>query len=487
MQGTRGARRALVALSSLLIALTVTLGGGAATAQPTWGPLAPPNPHLGPMGTSTMHGDAGSSDATPLAGPGTGHVAVGSIPLASACPTLLEGSDGLILALCTPIVGQVPTVHLIDPSLLPLTDGVLPIAASVAQLQLPKGSLLGGVYAFLDNANRLVAVDGDRRLVRVQHERTALGTWRLFVDQSVDLTGAIPSGDNVTGLAPDWQGNVWFATGAGRVGRVDTGGVTKTLQLPAGEQVQNSISTATTGTAVATTHALYQLSAAPDGTPKVDWRAPYDRGSARNPGQLSWGTGSTPTYFGPTTGADYLAIVDSADTQVSLLVYRVSTGDLVCSQPVLASGGPGSENSPVGIGNSVFVASTYGYPYPAVPEGAGPAVPASAPFTGGMTRVDLDGTGCHTVWDKKIRSAAVPHLSTADGKLYTVIRQGLDLTTPLDGFAYAVIDPQTGSVLKTQGMPGTSANDTLQMSALITSRGEFYQGTISGVVRVRAW
>ncbi|MDI9913695.1 hypothetical protein [Rhodococcus sp. IEGM 1379] len=472
----------------------MTASASTASALPTWGPLAPANPFLGPLGTSTMHGDAGSSDATPLAGPGSGALSVDPVPLAAACPTLLEGSDGLVLALCTSILGQVPTVHLIDTSAmgtgsLGSLGGSSSPAASVAQLELPKGSLLGGVYAYLDNADRLVAVDGNRQLVRVQHEQTTNGSWRLFVDQSVDLSGSIPDGDNVTGLAPDWQGNVWFATGAGRVGRVDVGGVTRTLALPVGEEVQNSISTSVAGTAVATTHALYQLSADTDGTPKIDWRAAYDRGSARKPGQLSWGTGSTPTYFGP-NGSDYLTIVDSADTQVSLLVYRASTGETVCSQTVLTTGGPGSENSPIGIGNSVFVASTYGYPYPTVPAGAGPAVPASAPFVGGMTRVDVDvdGEGCHTVWNNDARSSAVPHLSTADGNLYTVVRQGLpsssDKTSPLDEFAFAVIDPNTGNTLAMRDLPGTMINDTLQMSALIDSSGDYLQGTISGVIRV---
>ena len=38
----------------------------------------------------------------------------------------------------------------------------VPVGGSLAQLKLAKGSLLGGVYAFLDNQNRLVAVDSIR-------------------------------------------------------------------------------------------------------------------------------------------------------------------------------------------------------------------------------------------------------------------------------------------------------------------------------------
>ena len=460
--------RALAVASA--VAIAVTAGGGTATAQSPWGPLAPANPHLGPVGTATMHGDAGSSDATPLAGPGSGEVGVQAISLLSACPTVLQGSDGRVIALCTSIAGQVPTVHLFDAD----------VTKSVASLPLAKGSLLGGVYAFLDDRDRLVAVDGNRNLQRIGHTADS-----LFVDSTVDLSGAVPAGDAVTGLVPDWAGNVWFATGGGVIGAVDSAGVARTVQVAAGEQVQNSISSSPTGVSVATTHALYQLSLAADGTPRVDWRHTYDRGPARKPGQLSWGTGSTPTYFGPSTGHEFVAIVDNADTRVNLIVRRVSTGEQVCSVPVLASGGPGSENSPIGVCNSVFVASTYGYPYPTVPAGAGPAVPASAPFTGGMTRVDLDSTGCEVVWDTAVRSSAVPHLSTADGLLYTVLREGPAAATPLDGFAFAAIDPATGAVIRKTGMGITAANDTLQMSALITSRGDYLQGTITGVQRIR--
>ncbi len=147
-------------------------------------------------------------------------------------------------------------------------------------------------------------------------------------------------------------------------------------------------------------------------------------------------------------------------------------------------GGPGSENSPIGIGSSVFVASTYGYPYPTVPDVAGPAVPAGAPFTGGMTRVDVDSAGCHVVWDNAVRSSAVPRLSTADGKLYTVSRIGPAATSPIDEFAYTVIDPASGAVEFSQPMPGTILSDTLQMSPLITANKEILQGTITGIVRL---
>jgi hypothetical protein len=220
------------------------------------------------------------------------------------------------------------------------------------------------------------------------------------------------------------------------------------------------------------------------GNPQIIWSHTYDRGPARKPGQLSWGTGSTPTYFGP-TGADYVTIVDNAEPQVHALVYQSGTGTLICQQTVLTLGGPGSENSPIGVGNSMFIASTYGYPYPAVPPGAGPAVPATAPFVGGMTRVDIDnpGPGCHTVWENKVRSAALPHLSTGDGLIYTVTRIGFDQTTPLDVFAYSVIDPNTGRLLHQQPKSATLLSDPIQTASMVLMGNKIMQGNITGLGR----
>ncbi|MEV7182073.1 hypothetical protein [Kitasatospora sp. NPDC093679] len=472
--------RAAVIAAATLLALTAAAppADGAADG---FGPLPPHNPYAGPEGTATMHGDTGSSDATPLPGPGAGPLTSRRVALASACPTVLVGSDGYPVALCTPILGQVPTVHLLDPA----------TGDSIAELTVAKGSLLGGVYAYLDQLDRLVLVDGERSLLRIGHRRTAAGGPELYLASSLALAGAVPEGDSVTGVSPDWQGRVWFATAGGVVGTADdrTGRV-RSVSLPAGERIANSISTAPGGTAVATDHATYLLTAHADGTPRISWRQPYDRGPGRKPGQLSPGTGSTPTFFGPATGTDYLTVVDNAAPTVDLLVYRASTGAPVCSVPVLRAGGSGSENSPVAAGNSVFVASTYGYPYPKLPEGAGASVPASGDFTGGLSRVDVraDGSGCDLVWDNRTRSAAVPRLSTADGLIRTVLRRPVipftTATSLLDPYYYAEIDPATGSTVRTRYLGAGFLYDTLQTVGSIAPGGVVYQGTVTGVLRI---
>lgn len=77
------------------------------------------------------------------------------------------------------------------------------------------------------------------------------------------------------------------------------------------------------------------------------------------------------TFFGQN-----VTITDNADKQENLLVYNAADGAPVCSAPLFTPGSSGPENS-------VIVANTYGYRYPAVPDGAGSSALPSAPFTGG--------------------------------------------------------------------------------------------------------
>ncbi|WP_369185009.1 hypothetical protein [Streptomyces sp. Y1] len=473
---TTRALRALILATVTALCLPAT---AARSASGDFGPLPPQNPATAANGTATMHGDSASSDTTPYAGPGSGTVHRSRTALASACPTVVIGSDRRPVALCTTIFGRTPTVHLLDPA----------TGADLAALELPKGSLFGGVYAYLDNTDALVVVDGDANLLRIGHHPTAAG-WTLTVDQSTPLVASIPSGDSIVGLSPGWDGRVWFATASGVIGTADTStGSVRTIST--GEGVQNSISTVPGHTAVATDHALYLLAEAPDGTPTVEWRAPYDRGPGRKPGQLSWGTGATPSFFGPGTGTEYVTITDNAAPHENLLVYRVAGGPTpVCTTPVLTQyPASGTEDAVIASGRSVFVTNTYGYPYPALPAGAPASVPASAGFDGGLSRVDLDadGNGCHPVWNSDVKSAALPRLSLADGKIYTVTVSGPTGSVGAQTFAsysYATVDPATGAQLSSSWIGLGLLYNPLQMTGTTGADGTLYQGTETGVLRV---
>ena len=192
-------------------------GGGhgdapaAAGAQPTPGaggavpgavgsaPASPPG--LGPAGTATVHGDAASTDTLPGRGPGV-NPAIRSSITGATCSTVFIGSDGMPVALCTSYVGMhpptplAPTVKLFHPD----TADVL------AEVQLTKGALLGGVYGYLDDEDRVVVADGDRRLLAVGHERTPEGPWRMTVG-CWPISPAV-RGDAITGLMPAFDGRV---------------------------------------------------------------------------------------------------------------------------------------------------------------------------------------------------------------------------------------------------------------------------------------
>jgi hypothetical protein len=239
---------------------------------------------------------------------------------------------------------------------------------------------------------------------------------------------------------------------------------------------------------VVSDHALYVLRAGAADSPQLLWRAAYDRGPARKPGQFAQGSGTTPTFFGPTSGAEYVAIVDNASPLEHLLVYSVAgPATPVCALTLPAPTGYGTEASPIGSGRSVFVSSTYGYTYPALPAGAGPSVPPQAPITGGMTRVDLDqsASGCHVVWTNRVRSSALPKLSLRDRLIYTFARTmplGPSLSSPLDVYQYTVVSPDTGAVLAQQ--PVAVGTDTLQMAGTLAPGGVLYQGFVGGILRV---
>ncbi|MFD1824804.1 hypothetical protein [Mumia zhuanghuii] len=157
------------------------------------------------------------------------------------------------------------------------------------------------MYAYLDHEDRLVVVDGDKNLLRIGHHRDG-STWRLTVDESTPLASALPDRGGRRRTLPGLDHEVWIAASDGTVGTVAEDGTVRTIAL--GEAVQNSISTVEGRTAVVTEHALYVLSARADGTPEVRWRAPYATGPGRKPGQLSWGSGATPTFFGPRQGTE---------------------------------------------------------------------------------------------------------------------------------------------------------------------------------------
>lgn len=449
------------------------------------------NPYLGINSLATMHGDAQSSDATPFAGPGDPGVG-GSWKVTftnhwAACPTILAGQDGYIQALMTQFLGsdakvRKPKLAIIEPA----------SGAQLGAMEIPTGALLGGVYAYLDADSNLVMVDGTNALTWISHSQDGMKVW---VSRRIDLTDAmkLEPKDHVVGIVPDWHGRIWVASERGVVGLIDPKRnvvrLTKLQQYSPTERIDNSISACPQGVSIITSHGIYMLGAdASTSKPRIIWSHSYDRGTKQKPGQLSHGSGATATFFGP-NGSDYVMLSDNGDRQEKLIVYRSADGSAVGEGPLFTPGASGTENSMIGVQNSIVGACTFGYPYAQYPD-TKPAYRAQvAP---GMERWDVndDASGITLKWrNNGIYSAAVPRLSTADNLIYTCERPRGPAGVLTGPVVYAcAIDMDSGRVVHRQRLPRLAnllaGGDPSQMVGVIDKHGVWWQGTIGGIYRI---
>lgn len=449
------------------------------------------NPYLGINSLATMHGDAQSSDATPFAGPGDPGVG-GTWKVTftnhwAACPTILAGQDGYIQALMTQFLGsdakvRKPKLAIIEPA----------SGAQLGAMEIPTGALLGGVYAYLDADSNLVMVDGTNALTWISHSQDGMKVW---VSRRIDLTDAmkLEPKDHVVGIVPDWNGRIWVASERGVVGLIDPKRnvvrLTKLQQYSPTERIDNSISACPQGVSIITSYAIYMLGAdASTSKPRIIWSHSYDRGTKQKPGQLSHGSGATATFFGP-NGSDYVMLSDNADRQEKLIVYRSADGSAVGEGPLFTPGASGTENSMIGVQNSIVGACTFGYPYAQYPD-TKPAYRAQvAP---GMERWDVndDASGITLKWHNNgIYSAAVPRLSTADNLIYTCERPRGPAGVLTGPVVYAcAIDMDSGRVVHRQRLPRLAnllaGGDPSQMVGVIDKHGVWWQGTIGGIYRI---
>lgn len=449
------------------------------------------NPYLGINSLATMHGDAQSSDATPFAGPGDPGVG-GSWKVTftnhwAACPTILAGQDGYIQALMTQFLGsdaklRKPKLAIIEPA----------SGAQLGAIEIPTGALLGGVYAYLDADSNLVMVDGTNALTWISHSQDGMKVW---VSRRIDLTDAmkLEPKDHVVGIVPDWHGRIWVASERGVVGLIDPKRnvvrLTKLQQYSPAERIDNSISACPQGVSIITSHGIYMLGAdASTSKPRIIWSHSYDRGTKQKPGQLSHGSGATATFFGP-NGSDYVMLSDNGDRQEKLIVYRSADGSAVGEGPLFTPGASGTENSMIGVQNSIVGACTFGYPYVQYPD-TKPAYRAQvAP---GMERWDVndDASGITLKWrNNGIYSAAVPRLSTVDNLIYTCERPRGPAGVLTGPVVYAcAIDMDSGRVVHRQRLPRLAnllaGGDPSQMVGVIDKHGVWWQGTIGGIYRI---
>lgn len=372
---------------------------------------------------------------------------------------------------------------------------------SVASLRLPAGTALNNIYGYLNQKDELMLANG-KTIFRIAHSHSHKG-WKFEIKDEFTLHSVAEDFEFVV-ITPDWKGNVWFASYDSQAGFLnpETGQFfTIPLSERKNEFVANSISSSPFGVAIATTHALYVLNLK-NKQPRIVWQAEYNRGNKVKPGQLSWGTGSSPSFFGPKDGYEYLTILDNGTEGKRLNIYNSKTGKLLASE--LAFEGEieqGSENSPIAFGNSVIIASTYGFPYPA----SSLATDEVGELKSGVQRFDLNenGKGAKSIWfNKDIRSTSVPKLGKDSNHIHLIAEDKNE-----DQF-YTEIDVNTGKVAKQEKielnpysvLPKASelSEDqkkvmlqrignpfsAMQMAPLFDGKGKIYQGTKLGILKI---
>src|SRR5262249_13575326 len=143
----------------------------------------------------------------------------------------------------------------------------------------------------------------------------------------------------------------------------------------------------------------------------------------------------------------YVAITDNADP-MNVVVYRTATtlapgqSRVVCETPVFDPGASATENSLIGVGNSLIVENNYGYQVTTTLGG-----PVTSP---GVSRVDVraDGSGCDVVWTSAERApSVVPKFSTKTGLLYLYTKDPDPVNPTSDAWFWTAIDFRSGQTV----------------------------------------
>jgi hypothetical protein len=444
--------------------VTSSYDGHAAEPQPIELDV-PQHPGLAGNGSSTMHDDAWATDS--YQGPGP----LGKDPEVTTawfgleeCATLAFDPDGRLVALCGNRSG--PVMHLLDPETMrPLETLDLPDREESDKR--PWEDLCGGAYFYLDAQANAVVATTDRRLLTVASDG-------LEIVDEVDLGDVVPDDDCLVALLPDWDGNTWYVTQDGRVGVAS--GTDGGTPLDLAGEIANSIAADETGVYLVTTEALVKVALDSGGKPVVLWQASYDNGGGKKPGQLSAGSGTTPTVL----PSGLVAITDNAYPQMHVQFYDVVDGSKVCEVAVFGKGESASDNSLVAVGDaSVVVENNYGYQAPWTTM-VGRSVP------GGLARVDADPEAgeCTVGWrSDEVAPTSVAKVSLATGLVYAYTTRSS--WWGVSAWYLTAIDARTGeTAFSVRTGTGTLFNNHYS-AVTLGPDGSAYVATLAGMVRVK--
>ena len=428
----------------------------------------PQHPQLAANGSSSMHNDGWATDA--YSGPGP----LGIDPEVDSawygvkeCATLAFDTQERIVGLCGSVTG--PVLHLIDPdSMEPLESLELPRRTGNTGKR-PWEDLCGGAYFYLDNTDTAFVGTTRRSIVVV-------ATTDMTVERTIDLTDVIPDDDCLVALMPDWDGlGTWWVTQDGRVGHAGESGEPTVVDLD--EEIANSISVDAEGLYVVTVEALYKFRVGAE-SPETIWRTAYDNGDQLKPGQLSAGSGTTPTVL----PSGLVAITDNAEPRMNVQFYKAGNGELVCETPVFSAAESASDNSLVAVGEaSIVVENNYGYDSPLTTT-LGRATP------GGFARVDAVGSGddrtCEVAWTSdEIAPTSVAKVSLENGLVYAYTTRSS--RWGVQAWYVTAIDAATGDTAFSVRTGTGSMFNNHYAAVTLAPDGSLYVPTLAGMVRLQ--
>ncbi|ASF46128.1 hypothetical protein [Methylovulum psychrotolerans] len=485
------------------------------------------NPGLAPNSGNNIHNDSYMSDNYTLPGPTTAATQAEvkqvnfflSLDLSTKqaafrglgeCAAQTFDASGHLYTICAGIpVNNTPSKKLLmafSANLQPLAWHELPSNGSTSLTDFG-----GGGYFFLDNQYRPVVVQNDGHLVVYQATLgTPLSLGSFTAVRDIDLSGYLPDGDKLYSAMPDKAGYIWWVSSQGIIGTIAPDDSVKRVDLndPDGDgirvaadasnfqKIANSLAVdegdkanGYSGVYIVSTHRLYRFATNADGTPVKRWAAHYQRGTAIKPGQVSQGSGSTPTVF-TMAGRRYVAITDNA-TPMHVNIYRaeVKLGAnetrLFAQAVPFATDKSADENSliayPTATGVALFAENNYGY---SAPQSVGGNLTTEPGFA--RIEVTPDGAAVSSVNNTISVPSIVSKSNSADGVVYTYEKR-------TDGYWYltGLSADDVNQVLFSVKIGNPSENLLEQQynnhySALsLGADGSIYYGTVFGITQVK--
>ncbi len=240
----------------------------------------------------------------------------------------------------------------------------------------------GAGYFYQDNQYRMVTAlpDGHLKILK-RTPSNAGGIDGYTADADYNVIGAIgntpvPGGKtpSLYAAVPDKSGNIWVTTNKAIICTITPGGSIRWINLNdpnntgklepqydgGYQEIANSHSvdegeseTEPSGVYILTNYRLYRLTAALDGTPVISWYADYDHGTGIKSGQVSQGSGTTPTLFNM-GNRRFVTIADNAQF-MNINVYRTESTLLPGEKRLFAQIAPFGQNAAVSDENSLIV------------------------------------------------------------------------------------------------------------------------------------